>query len=555
VVLRATTRLVQVNVIVQDKKGEPVPGLTREDFTLLDSGKEQEIAVFSIESNRVLPGPLQLLPPNVFSNRWESRDGVPTSVTVILLDNLNTEFEDQVYARNQVIKFLRKLQPQDRVALYTLGTSLRIVQDFTSDVTPLLRALDRQAGRVPVELQASEPAGGNITDAEFQAAKPAGVSITGAGSQASNPIGTDITGGAGDLDLAALQASGFLLNPTRRMAEYYTSRRAEATAGALEGIANHLAKLPGRKNLVWISSSFPIWMGFDSTVPMADKRMFSREIERAVQALNDANLAVYPVDPRGPIPPNGVQTGGGGVPTGDGFQNIRLGQDTMVNLAEGTGGRVFFNTNDIAGAVRTAIDESQLTYLLGYYPTHGQWDKSFHAIKVRVDRPGVSVRCRRGYFAMPEEQLDEKERKEVFDSAARGPLDATGVGIYARLIPSRPGSDTLGIELIVVPEDISLQGEKDRWVGSLELVFLQRAADGKVLDGTSKTLFLNLKGETYRKLRQDGLVLERSEKLAPGAVELRIVVRDAPSGSMGSVSVPLSRVIGMTTNSPPPKGL
>jgi hypothetical protein len=218
---------------------------------------------------------------------------------------------------------------------------------------------------------------------------------------------------------------------------------------------------------------------------------------------------------------------------------------------------VFFNTNDIAGAVRTAIDESQLTYLLGYYPTHGQWDKSFHAIKVRVDRPGVSVRCRRGYFAMPEEQLDAKERKEVFDFTARGPLDATGVGIDARLIPSPPGSDnnTLGIELAVTPEDVTFQIEKDRWVGSLELVFLQRAADGRVLDGTSKTLFLNLKDETYRKLKQDGLVLTRSEKFAPGAVELRIVVRDAPSGSMGSVSVPLRRLIGMTTSSPPPKGL
>ncbi len=99
-VMRVTTRLVQVNVIVQDKKGNPVTDLTRDDFQVLDEGQEQAIRIFSVESNQPLPTQPEPLPPNTFSNRLEQRAGAVTSVTAILLDGLNTRFSDQAYARN-----------------------------------------------------------------------------------------------------------------------------------------------------------------------------------------------------------------------------------------------------------------------------------------------------------------------------------------------------------------------------------------------------------------------------------------------------------------------
>src|SRR5438094_2944409 len=105
-VLRVSTRLVEVSVVVENRKGEPVRDLGRDDFTVLDEGREQQISVFSVESEQLSSSPsrpLRPLPPNTFSNRLEYHLGTPTSVTVVLLDGLNTHFEDQVYARAQVV--------------------------------------------------------------------------------------------------------------------------------------------------------------------------------------------------------------------------------------------------------------------------------------------------------------------------------------------------------------------------------------------------------------------------------------------------------------------
>jgi len=96
--IRVTTRLVQVNVVVHDKKGEPVSDLKKEDFTILDKGKEQKIAVFTVDSINAPPKAWPALPPNIFSNRVQTAD-TPTSITVILFDGLNTRFQDQAYAR------------------------------------------------------------------------------------------------------------------------------------------------------------------------------------------------------------------------------------------------------------------------------------------------------------------------------------------------------------------------------------------------------------------------------------------------------------------------
>src|SRR5258708_2538405 len=158
-VLRVTTRLVQVNVVVHDKHGEPVAGLTKDDFTLYEKGKERKIAFFSMVEGQK---PQKLgrdtqLPPNLFSNRIK-RAEAPTSATVILLDALNTKFEDQAYAKAQLIKFLQKVQPQDRVAIYLMTRRLIILQDFTSDPHHLLKALARYRASPSAVLDAADPA-------------------------------------------------------------------------------------------------------------------------------------------------------------------------------------------------------------------------------------------------------------------------------------------------------------------------------------------------------------------------------------------------------------
>jgi len=138
---------VQLNVIALDKKGEPIEGLKREDFTLLDNGKPQNITLFASESDSSpatnaandLPPDSESADakndplPNVFGNRFRHAAERPGSVAVILLDALNTSFSDQAYARKQVLAFLRQLQPQDHVAIYLLTRQLVVINEFTQD--------------------------------------------------------------------------------------------------------------------------------------------------------------------------------------------------------------------------------------------------------------------------------------------------------------------------------------------------------------------------------------------------------------------------------------
>src|SRR6267143_2112652 len=158
-VLRVTTRLVQVNVVVHDKSGQPVGGLTKDDFTLYEQGKQHKIAFFSVVEGRkpLKSGRDAQLPTNIFSNRVKHGES-PTSATVILLDALNTSFRDQAYAKGQLIKFLEKVQPEDRVAIYLLTRRLIILQDFTSDPDHLLKALARYRASSSAVLDAADPA-------------------------------------------------------------------------------------------------------------------------------------------------------------------------------------------------------------------------------------------------------------------------------------------------------------------------------------------------------------------------------------------------------------
>ncbi len=511
-VLRVSTRLVQVKVIVQDRKGQPATGLTQDDFLLLEDGKPQPIAMFSMEEDRTTAAAGTPFPPDTYSNRIERRAGARNSVTVILLDAINTRFADSVYAKNQVVKFLSQLQSQDRVALYALvAGSVRIIHDFTSDASGLLRMLDRFK------------ATGDFIDRTQTGAVP--------------------ETGIADLDEWLREAS-------QRMDNFYTNSRVLETTSALEVIANHLARLPGRKNLIWVSGSFPLTIGEDALPTRyslsPERRTYWREVERAARAVSDANMAIYPVDARGLIGAFGPNPGSFNPRPILGrqinpFPGAPLSAfDSMQVLAQRTGGRAFYNSNDIQGAIREAIDDSRVTYVLGYYPSHGKWDGKFHQIKVKLKTKGNKVRHRTGYFAHEDAPKDETTRKDLVLVAARSPLDATTLGVVVR-VEQLPADGKRRVKLILAVDrrEITLNEQDRRWVGTLDLLFSQRSPEGLGLFGEHQTLQMNLTQESYEQLIREGITLTRHLHLTPGATQLRVVVRDVPSGAIGSVSIPL----------------
>jgi VWFA-related protein len=519
--LRVTSHLVQLNVIVNDKHGNPITGLSEKDFTILDNGKPQEIRVLSAETNRP-EGPSRApLPPNTFINRPEEQTHIPASVTVILLDALNTEAANQTIARNQVIRMLREIQPQEYIALYWLGNRLRILHDFTTDATSLQQTLAAYQSNSSHELDNSalaDPSLGNPN--------------------ASTPAGQ------------ATERQAFRLAFDQRVANQSARERVRATVAALMAIADHLQTRKGRKNLVWVSSSFPISLGYDKfdLSWMNDTgEDFSYDVRRAARALADADIAVYPVDARGLL--------GSTITANEDDLEEHIGDpsdrdvhmptrgapetfDTMRVLAERTGGKAFYGTNDISGAIRRAMNDSRATYTLGYYPAAVKWDGSFHELKVKVAAPGAEVRGRSGYFAFPDAPpVAPKNDRAIISEMAASRLPATGIGLRAHL--ETPEGPTLTVEVSVDLHEIQMQQKEGRWNATIQSVFLQLDSAGRILQADDRTFHPDFDAPTYRRVLETGISDTRQLRVLANAAELCIVVRDAANRNTGSLYLPL----------------
>jgi VWFA-related protein len=489
-VIRTSTRLVQVNVVVHDKNG-PVSDLAKSDFVLTDRGRPQAISVFAVESiKESRPRGQQPLPQNTFSNRQSERPNAATSVTIVMLDRLNTRFEDQARANQQFIKFLRSFNPADRIAIYTLGTSLRVLCDFT-DAAQLQRILAKYRSAVSTDFAVAEPDAANTGNDDFDQA----------------------------LDTAS-----------KNLADATNIDRARKTLDAFVSIANHVADLPGRKNLVWVTGSLPF--------PMAS----------AARSLNYANIAVYPVDARGlvgmprqlaAVTPSGIKPGK--TPVIPAFRPSGL--DTLQDLADQTGGRAFYNTNDLSGAIHLALTDSAVTYTLGFYPESNTLDGKFHDLKVGVRRAGMDVRYRKGYFAFKETRASETQSLSNLLTAFGSPLESATIGLEAMLERvNRPQPNSLRIQWTVDIHNLQLAREGDLRTGAINVFFIQQDSTGHELDRVQDAFDIRLAKDNYEAYWKSGMTFHNDVPAKDGAATLRIVLADRSSAAVGSLIVSLSQV-------------
>ena len=514
--IRSTTRLVQVSVVVTDKKGEPIAGLKKEDFAVLDENKEQPIAFFSEATPNPPAAHASLLPKNVFTNRYDLKGQDPGAVTVVLFDSLNTASADQSRVRQQVVKFLGALKPQDRVAVYALTTQLLLLHDFTQDSAALVDAASH-----------FQPEGKTALDA-------------------SNPELFEGPGFGGPHSGWAQFAA--TVNATNDLtADKYKADRAETTAAAFTDIANHVATIPGRKNLVWVSGSFPLIVNpgtFQASSGIdlhRDIRDLSGYADRATKALNRVDMAVYAVDAAGVVTGSGdpQQRTSSAQPSAGMFdqQNQR---DAERLLASATGGEAFYGNNDITNAMNRAFEDGRYAYTIGFYPDHGKWNGEFRKIKVESKTPGIKLRYREGYFAVAEGNGSDQQRaKAALQEAAMSPLDATALGMIVSGKWSGPSADRkVEFHVGVDPKQLLLEQTADHRKGEVDLFFVQRNAKG-IVAAEDQRVALDLEEKHYDYLTQAGLVFARHLTISPEASEVRILARDAGSEAIGSVTIPI----------------
>lgn len=516
---RADTRLVEVNALVADRDGRPLDGLTRDDFIVLEDGKPQSIELFAIAGSAAAAhpalagGPAATAAPGAppprgeYSNRATSAGGV----TVIVLDRLNTGFEDQKQARDQIIEFLKTVGREDRIALYVLQSgSLQILHDFTRDNASLIAALNRYQARTSRSKQAGE----------------------------ARPLDYAKTGNA-DEDA---EFQRWLDDKVQQVQAFYLRDRVKLTADAFETVANHLAGVRGRKNLVWISSAFPLRID----EPHGSEDMTST-LTPAMKAINGANIAVYAVDARQLNPPPLAalqptkevvhgQPFDADFPKST-FEKEARSVDTLQSVADATGGRAFSVLGNIGKGIRQAVEDSRLTYVLGYYPTHAKWDSTYHTIKVSVNRPGASVRARKGYYATPVAPPVAATSDEGLVEAMRSPLEATELGVTAR-VAKGAAANSVAIAIRPSSDAVTLTRTDGRWIGQIDIVIAQSMANGRMFKTFAVKADLELTDEQHAQMLKDGLTFDRTIALRPDSHQLHVIVRDRPSGATGSVIIP-----------------
>src|ERR1035438_6716372 len=543
--LRVNTQLVQVSVVVKDGHGNPVTDLKASDFELYDKGKKQEIRVFHVEDYHpagegqppavpTAPAP-SALTAHTFSNRKPAEPGAPNVPTIIVIDAGNTwdiyrmTWQDLVYARDQVIQFLRQVHPEDRLGIYLMGAGrFWILHEYTQNCADLV---ERLASWKPSA--APEPGSPKGLDAwsEF-AIHFAGVDAETAKAMHRGQFGGTSAAGSSEDD------HGIYLAPGQNR-----------PLTVLEAVANHLAAVPARKNVVLISG----------------KMFLPPELKDRVKMLRTIiqdGVSVYAIDPGGLAPytldasfwiPGKITMGAGGPanPDSSGMANAYMNQSyqwkrqlslklqsSLTELAETTGGKVFLN-NDIQGAIRSSFEDSRVTYTLGFYPKTGN-DGSFHPIKVKLPgREHLTVRSREGYFEPEPVQRDAHRREAEMRQVVWSPVDASAIELSGMVAPVS-GSDGPELLLRIGMGAVNLVSDGDRWNGQIEVSLFQRDNSGNTYEPTSQTVGLNLRQDGYDKAVKSGFPYVRSFRMDPGAASLRVIVRDLGSGSLGTLTIPLA---------------
>jgi hypothetical protein len=212
----------------------------------------------------------------------------------------------------------------------------------------------------------------------------------------------------------------------------------------------------------------------------------------------------------------------------------------MQLVAERTGGRAFFNRNDIDRSVRIAIDDAKVSYRIGFYSTLDDWDDKFHELKVKMKRSGLDVRHRAGYFADPLVTVTPQTLDAEVEGQLAARLDSASIGINARTdIVEKPKPGTLMVTLQISPEDLYLQQNGERWMSNVELVFTQLGARGERFSKIAQTLNLNLTQARYDDIFKHGLIVHKSIEPEESVQMLRVVVLDRSSGNIGSLTIPM----------------
>jgi VWFA-related protein len=559
---RSQARLVQLDVAVTDSNGRPITGLQPSDFTVLEDGKPQEIRVFEphapgLKSASAPPAPVSL-PPHTFTNRVDTPP--EGTLSILLLDLWNTPVTDQAYARKQMIEFLKTLPKGKTLAMFVFGTKLTMVQGFTDDPSALLAAAEG------VKTERSLLIRNDSERQSFQGAADDVGRIARPSLPAGAPAGVDLDssqGGTLDLGNANARKQSDASMETDR-----TSERVFTTLDALSALARAVTSYPGRKNLIWLSGSFPVRLkpssadllqlnaGGAPDTGLNNSPNFPIALRAAATALATARIAVYPMDVRG------IQVGGVdiGVSAGEGVSFTGVSNPTalkddmnvqsatrfeersaMQEMADQTGGELL-NGNSVKEAIGRALDDGSTYYAIAYTPTKSEeGQQQFRKIEVKLNRAGVKMAYRPGYFPNGKPEGGAPKTHPLIVAMQPGVPLSTVIPLTVEVLPPDAVNkktritytiDIRGLDFVDTPE------HRKRAV--LDCIAVAFSKAGAPVGQISNTMDATLPLADYEAALKSGLVVPQEIDLPPGQYILRFGVMDHASQKIGTLDAPLA---------------
>jgi VWFA-related protein len=516
-VVRVSVEVIQVDAVVTTKDGRQVSDLGPADFEILEDGRRQDITLCSfvpLEGRPATSGS----PAGARSQEPDRRETIRRTM-VFVVDDLSLGFRSTLAARQALDRFVdERMQPGDFVAILQTGAGSGALQQFTSDKR-LLRATIARLRFNPAGRGAIAP-----------------LSIDGSGGNASAPAAGAGGSGAGDAAVAALagRMNAFAAASLRQRQLHL----AMGTMGALQSALRGLQQMPGRKSLVFLSE------GFVQRDPWGERSDMYERLRAVTDLANRASVVVYAINPAG------LETFGGGAeaaaPT-SALSSRRAAEEArggLSTLADDTGGLLLTDTNDIGGAVGRVLDDQSGYYLIGYVPDASLFkpDKSgprYHKIQIKVRRPGLRVRSRKGFYAVASAGSEATEH-EGLATAVYSPFAARDLGVrLTSLFGSDPNSGPYVRSLLHMDiQGITFQEQPDgSYQTELEIAVMTFGVDGFAVERLARSDKISIRPEFFEGAGRGGIVYTLDMPVKkPGPYQMRAAVRDVASARMGSAS-------------------
>ena len=555
--LTVTTREVLMDVVATDKTGHPVSGLTAADFKITEEGAPQVIerldehrAMDAAELARLAARPA--LPPNTFTNYAPVVN--TNASTVILLDAMDTPVAVQMRLRQQIIGYLKHMQAGASIAIFQMDTEMHLIEGFSSDQQALLAAMESKR------------------------------------------------------DMPSMARPFYGHGETNQLVKMQILRDGMRTLG------RYLAAFPGRKNLIWFTAQTPmatLTPGIGN--PFGDS--FSvygdygpGDFAGLTGVLTVSRVAVYPVDA------HGVELGAEGAFAASSRQAPR-GNSIVASaarrsanyadwdmVAEATGGKAYYNTNDMGRVIAEVVSDGEDYYTLAYATTDRKWNGQFEHVKISVERPGVTLECRPGYYAIDRDRQEQNQIAALERNRARGGASAEGGGsgtvgaeggssvvirgnggfgaamnlgavppteiVFTASLRAENGQEKLAKKTALPPDNFLRPGWRNKPFRNYTVLFntdvhrigLLRGADGRrhgrvrfvtvvydptaaVVNTLEKTVVLNLDADGYHRLLANGMPLREVVAVpVKGNYFLRLGVDDVDGDRIGALEIAVDEV-------------